>query len=461
MFNGPSKKKFTKLLGPDTKWNIGRNPVVGDGNFMEFHHHKLNGTTDCIELSARALWTMFGDVDGDTCIVFPHPDIAFPVTERPLPPVKEKKAKAKGLMSEEAFVTQTYKAYLAIAQSAIDTGSLDNLSRQIIFENWWNGTPLTPAQIMHMGEIVQLAIDGMKHHDISAEEDAAATITRLYGVNGRVMPLRSAPQDYCALRKDGGNSNVKGIPHLCMKAIIRKLQDIKCSDYNPYRHVLNVLRNASCTTRHSDSTDMRNLCRTEWAKKVALHSEFSQLKAELPWTPQFVLNATSLLINGGNLYGTIIEGYSLHSRILQDDKSLIVDKRARRIAWAALANDYRGYIDIIAEFACKEYFGKPDYRFFMDEFKEQLMLSIGVQSFGTWSGQDRDTGADKITSKPGSLFWLFDADKFIIPLAKRVNPDNPYIKDVEIAVAENIRKRIEREATEYMDRIMAQGEGDL
>jgi len=453
--NLPYKKKVIKEVEAGMKINIGRNPIVGSGNFMEFLFAGWNGSTDSVQISARALWTMFGDVDGDKCIILFHETIAFPTVVRELDISKPSAKKDIVLPTPEEFSEICIKSVNQILDSALDTGRLDNLSRQIITENWAAGTPLTPVQILEMGVIVQLAIDGMKHSDVRADEDAGKAIVRKYGVNGKIKKVAFAPQEYTALRPDGGISGLRGNYRLCMEAILRKLKGITTTQHNPYNEILGVLRDSTAYMIHSDSETIQIWCQQEWREIVEQHTSNTPKgvdpKAYFGWTPDFIIKIGDALCNGhSNFYKINIEGYFTCSRELSRDKKLARDKKQRRLSFAALHQEYTDYVELATQHAINsEYISDESATWSASTFKYQLMCYVGTKAFGMNMRTNQETGRSKKTSRAGSLFWTFPMFDCILPFLEKVNGGNPFLGQVKEAIIKNTEKRLQAEADDF------------
>lgn len=456
-FTAPSKNKISKANKKGVKWNIGRNPIVGSGNFMEFTLAGFNGTSDTIELSPRALFTMFGDVDGDTCIIFPHDTIGFPTVIRPAEPVKKgEKKESKPLPTDAQFADICIDAMQQIVKSANDTGNLDNLSRQILIERWVAGIPLTLEEIMEMGIIVQMAIDGMKHSDIKADEDAAMALVRKFGVKGKIKKLKDAPKEYIVLRSYGSNSSLRGLPAECMLNIVRNLKDITVSKYNPYQDIIGVLANAETKCIHEDSAAIRNLCIQEFAKITQQHNEaLATMRRKgvrnpstrdwFGWTIADLRSVAQELMYGSkDFLGHTFDGYVSEIQILANDPKLKKDKVRRREEFTEANKYYKAMLEDIAtavvEASPLDVKNHPTAR---REFMYQLMVAIGTRAFGV--STDQETGSK--TSRSGSLFWQFPV-QIIFDFFKRVNPDNPFFDVAQDAIDAYHKKQAAREAEE-------------
>lgn len=463
-FNAPTKKKLMDDNRDNKFWNIGRNPIVGPGNFMGFVLNDYNGTSDVVEVSCRALWTMFGDVDGDTCVIFPHNEIEFPVVERPLdsngikPPKKE--------YTPAEFSWQCVTALQQILKSAADTGALDNLSRQIIFERMEAGDPMTAKEIMKMGVVVQQAIDGMKHADQGAEEDAAGYIKRKFGVNGTVKKIKATVHQYKALRKDGGDSGKSGLPRQSMEQICRELQQVEDLPLSAYNNMLNKLKVAKPVMREKDSMTMQTWCKEEWDYIISVHManrvpgvaadhHFGWTYKDISSIADTLLFGTEGLKDGFIGSGLQIRGYQKATRALSRRDDLKRDKVLRRKTWTKLAKKYQEYIEMAAQaWTCNH--PEKHQSAAAAEFKYQLMVCIGTKNFGVSESIDQYTREPTLNSRAGALFWIFPKFDCVLRFVKKVNPDNPYLEIVEQAVKDNMAKQLEREAMELKKRVEEQ-----
>lgn len=443
VFNAPHCNKFLKANKEGVNWNIGRNPIVAGGNVQGFIFNEFNDTTDTIEISARALYTMFGDVDGDTVIIFPHKHISFPVYTRPAPAREEGKKKAKALIPEEKMCDAAIDAAMAVIQSAKDTGVLDNRRRQIITERWAAGRPCTPNEIMQMGNITEDAISGMKHHDAGAVIGAEDLIIKKFGVNGKSARPKNAPQEFRAISKHGGNSKAAGSPKECMLSLVRTWKKLDTTRYNPYDEVLAQLKDASTKIHHKDSQWMKQQLVNFWRDNIAKHHR----RGFYPWTEGEVKMWALALTKGSDKVfdGEGITGHGNEARII--NKKYGHMKRERRQAYADLNAKYCDYVRMITKHILVKYFkdleDKEERQKWAMRFMRQLMIQVGIAGFFTGTRRDDMGMPGEMFSTGGSCFWCFPMKEGILWLSKQLDPENPYLERIEEAVEANIKKREE------------------
>ena len=249
---------------------LGRDPMAGASNAMTFIVAGFSDSLDNVLLSWKALYSMYADVDGDShkyeAQVANSTNEVYECIARPAPGLKAPKPAPESLPRLAAYIEEHIAVGMLVLKSAADTGSLDLLVRQIMEERLEAGMPLSITENMQLSELRQAAIDGMKHTDKGAEEDAADVIIREFGVEGKKKKLSESPMTYRLIRKDAGLGQGWSEIDIFLERI-RLVNECVVPEDHPYIDFFNTLKGIKTIPEDSgleDSQWLWDKCHALW-----------------------------------------------------------------------------------------------------------------------------------------------------------------------------------------------------
>lgn len=435
----PKTAKFIGKLVAGDNIDLGRDPNVGPSNLMTFKVEGFNDSHDAILMSWQSIYSMYGDVDGDTIkyetLVANTSERMFQCLRRPVPEAKTAKKFPATLPTMEAYLNEHMSVGLSVLKSAADTGSLDLTTRQIIEERMYVGNPMTVTELMVLSQLRQDAIDGLKHTDAGVADDAKDIIIKTYGVNGKMMELKSAPITYRLLRKDSGKPYLKDTGRFLER--IKLINEATPHANHPYHDFFMAMKGIKTIEKNSDIGD------SEW-----LFLQCNNLQKEIQSN-----HAKGGVYNFNWQSVSEMAVWMANNHKSESIKYLSYPEDERKEAFGLLKETHRSLVDQ----KMVNMFGTADCMEAM-QYQRQLAVALGVKGFGRGIKPVQEKDGSESTApyaKTGGAIWNV-TEEATLYLAELINKRgvqrgefpciNPHMDAIKAALVTNRQKAADKEA---------------
>jgi hypothetical protein len=435
----PKTAKFVGKIAIGDKIDLGRDPNVGPSNLMTFIVAGFNDSHDAILMSWQAIYSMYGDVDGDTIkyetLIANTSDRMFQCLRRPVPEAKTAKQFPAKLPTMEAYLNEHMSVGLSVLKSAADTGSLDLTTRQIIEERMYMGNPMTVLELMVLSQLRQDAIDGLKHTDAGVADDAKAEIVKTYGVNGKMAELKNAPLTYRLLRKDAGKPYLKDTGRFLER--IKLINDAKPHADHPYHDFFVAMKGIKGIEKNSDIND------SEWLF-LQCNNLQKEIQANHAKGGVYAFNWASV---------NEMAVWMANNHKAESIKYLSYPEDERKEAFGLLKETHRSLINqkMVNMFTDAECPASIQYQ-------RQLAVALGVKGFGRGTKPMLNDAGEETTqpyAKTGGAIWNV-LEEATLYLAELINKRavargefpcvNPHMEEIKAALQLNRQKAADKEA---------------